>query len=156
MLYILLAILSGVSVVISRIINSKLAEEIGTFQGTFFNYLTGLIASTIFLLITKDYINIPPIHELNLPIYSYLGGSIGILVVVLSNYTTPKVSSFSLTLLVFIGQLSIGIIIDYFNSNTLSVGKLIGGLFILIGLTYNIVVDKKIEESKSIDMLNVN
>lgn len=153
MLYILLAILSGVSVVISRIINSKLAEEIGTFQGTFFNYLTGLIASTIFLLITKDYINIPPIHELNLPIYSYLGGSIGILVVVLSNYTTPKVSSFSLTLLVFIGQLSIGIIIDYFNSNTLSVGKLIGGLFILIGLTYNIVVDKKIEESKSIDML---
>jgi len=153
MLYILLAILSGVSVVISRIINSKLAEEIGTFQGTFFNYLTGLITSTIFLLITKDYINIPPIHELNLPIYSYLGGSIGILVVVLSNYTTPKVSSFSLTLLVFIGQLSIGIIIDYFNSNTLSVGKLIGGLFILIGLTYNIVVDKKIEESKSIDML---
>lgn len=153
MLYILLAILSGVSVVISRIINSKLAEEIGTFQGTFFNYLTGLIASTIFLLITKDYINIPPIHELNLPIYSYLGGSIGILVVVLSNYTTPKVSSFSLTLLVFIGQLSIGIIIDYFNSNTLSVGKLIGGLFILIGLTYNIVVDQKIEESKSIDML---
>lgn len=153
MLYILLAILSGVSVVISRIINSKLAEEIGTFQGTFFNYLTGLIASTIFLLITKDYINIPPIHELNLPIYSYLGGSIGILVVVLSNYTTPKVSSFSLTLLVFIGQLSIGIIIDYFNSNTLSIGKLIGGLFILIGLTYNIVVDKKIEESKSIDML---
>lgn len=153
MLYILLAILSGVSVVISRIINSKLAEEIGTSQGTFFNYLTGLITSTIFLLITKDYINIPPIHELNLPIYSYLGGSIGILVVVLSNYTTPKVSSFSLTLLVFIGQLSIGIIIDYFNSNTLSVGKLIGGLFILIGLTYNIVVDKKIEESKSIDML---
>lgn len=153
MLYILLAILSGVSVVISRIINSKLAEEIGTFQGTFFNYLTGLITSTIFLLITKDYINIPPIHELNLPIYSYLGGSIGILVVVLSNYTTPKVSSFSLTLLVFIGQLSIGIIIDYFNSNTLSIGKLIGGLFILIGLTYNIVVDKKIEESKSIDML---
>ncbi len=156
MLYILLAILSGVSVVISRIINSKLAEEIGTFQGTFFNYLTGLITSTIFLLITKDYINIPPIHELNLPIYSYLGGSIGILVVVLSNYTTPKVSSFSLTLLVFIGQLSIGIIIDYFNSNTLSIGKLIGGLFILIGLTYNILVDKKIEESKSIDMLNVN
>lgn len=156
MLYILLAILSGVSVVISRIINSKLAEEIGTFQGTFFNYLTGLITSTIFLLITRDYINIPPIHELNLPIYSYLGGSIGILVVVLSNYTTPKVSSFSLTLLVFIGQLSIGIIIDYFNSNTLSVGKLIGGLFILIGLTYNIVVDKKIEESKSIDMLTVD
>lgn len=156
MLYILLAILSGVSVVISRIINSKLAEEIGTFQGTFFNYLTGLITSTIFLLITRDYINIPPIHELNLSLYSYLGGSIGILVVVLSNYTTPKVSSFSLTLLVFIGQLSIGIIIDYFNSNTLSIGKLIGGLFILIGLTYNIVVDKKIEESKSIDMLNIN
>ena len=58
MLYILLAILSGVSVVLSRIVNFKLAEEIGTFQGTFFNYLTGFITSLIFFFLTKDYINI--------------------------------------------------------------------------------------------------
>lgn len=150
MLYILLAILSGVSVVLSRIVNFKLAEEIGTFQGTFFNYLTGFITSLIFFFLTKDYINI---SELSIPFYAYLGGTIGILVVLMFNYITPKVSSFSLSLLVFIGQLSIGIIIDYFSNNTISVGKILGGLLILLGLSYNIFIDKKAQETESLNII---
>ncbi|WP_250455222.1 DMT family transporter [Clostridium tertium] len=150
MLYILLAILSGVSVVLSRIINFKLAEEIGTFQGTFFNYLTGFITSLIFFFLTKDYINI---SELSIPFYAYLGGTIGILVVLMFNYITPKVSSFSLSILVFIGQLSIGIIIDYFSNNTISVGKILGGLLILLGLSYNIFIDKKAQETESLNII---
>jgi bacterial/archaeal transporter family-2 protein len=150
MLYILLAILSGVSVVLSRIVNFKLAEEIGTFQGTFFNYLTGFITSLIFFFLTKDYINI---SELSIPFYAYLGGTIGILVVLMFNYITPKVSSFSLSLLVFIGQLSIGIIIDYFSNNTISIGKILGGLLILLGLSYNIFIDKKAQETESLNII---
>ncbi|MBS6503538.1 MAG: DMT family transporter [Clostridium sp.] len=150
MLYILLAILSGVSVVLSRIVNFKLAEEIGTFQGTFFNYLTGFITSLIFFFLTKDYINI---NELSIPLYAYLGGTIGILVVLMFNYITPKVSSFSLSLLVFIGQLSIGIIIDYFSNNTISIGKILGGLLILLGLSYNISIDKKAQETESLNII---
>ncbi|WP_195429373.1 DMT family transporter [Clostridium sp. D46t1_190503_E9] len=153
MLYILLAILSGVSVVLSRIVNFKLAEEIGTFQGTFFNYLTGFITSLIFFFLTKDYININNMNELSIPFYAYLGGTIGILVVLLFNYITPKVSSFSLSLLVFIGQLSIGIIIDYFSSNIISIGKILGGLLILLGLSYNIFIDKKAQETKSLNII---
>ena len=132
--YILLAILAGVSIVISRIFNSRIAEEIGTLQGTYINYLTGLVTAFIFFIISKEYMNIEMINYLNIPIYSYLGGAIGILVVLLSNYTTPKVSSFSLSLLVFIGQLSIGIFIDYYSYSTVSIGKIIGGLLILSGL----------------------
>lgn len=144
--YVLLAILAGVSVVISRIFNSRIAEEIGTFQGTFINYLTGLIASFLFFILTRDYINIGASSFSSVPFYAYLGGAIGILVVLLSNYTTPKVSSFSLSLLVFIGQLSIGILIDYFSYSTVSIGKLIGGLLILFGLSYNMILDKNIED----------
>ena len=144
--YVLLAILAGVSVVISRIFNSRIAEEIGTFQGTFINYLTGLITALLFFILTKDYINIRTSTLSSIPFYAYLGGAIGILVVLLSNYTTPKVSSFSLSLLVFIGQLSIGILIDYFSYSTVSIGKLIGGLLILFGLSYNMIIDKNIED----------
>ena len=110
-LYILIAILAGVSVVISRIFNSIIADEIGTLQGTYINYLTGLIVAFIFFLLSKEYLNIQNTNYSSLPFYAYLGGAIGILVVILSNYTTPKVSNFSLSLLVFIGQLSIGILI---------------------------------------------
>ena len=144
--YVLLAILAGVSVVISRIFNSRIAEEIGTFQGTFINYLTGLIASFLFFILTRDYIHIGTSSFSSVPFYAYLGGAIGILVVLLSNYTTPKVSSFSLSLLVFIGQLSIGILIDYFSYSTVSIGKLIGGLLILFGLSYNMIIYKNIED----------
>ncbi|WP_411168698.1 DMT family transporter [Clostridium sp. MB05] len=149
--YILLAILAGVSVVISRIFNSRIAEEIGTFQGTFINYLTGLITSFLFFILTRDYINIGTSSFSSVPFYAYLGGAIGILVVLLSNYTTPKVSSFSLSLLVFIGQLSIGILIDYFSYSTVSIGKLIGGLLILFGLSYNMILDKNIEDANKIE-----
>lgn len=147
--YILLAILAGVSIVISRIFNSRIAEEIGTLQGTYINYLTGLFTAFIFLILSKEYINIGTVSYSNIPLYSYLGGAIGILVVLLSNYTIPKVSSFSLSLLVFIGQLSIGIFIDYYSYNTVSIGKIIGGLLILSGLSYNIVLDKKIKEQNT-------
>ena len=142
-LYILVAILAGVSVVISRIFNSIIADEIGTLQGTFINYLTGLVAAFILFILSKEYLNIGNINYSSIPLYSYLGGAIGILVVLLSNYTTPKVSNFSLSLLVFIGQLSIGILIDYYSYSTVSIGKIIGGILILLGLSYNMIIDKK-------------
>ena len=142
-LYILVAILAGVSVVISRIFNSIIADEIGTLQGTFINYLTGLVAAFILFILSKEYLNIGNINYSSIPLYSYLGGAIGILVVLLSNYTTPKVSNFSLSLLVFIGQLSIGILIDYYSYSTISIGKIIGGILILLGLSYNMIIDKK-------------
>ncbi|MCF0149324.1 MAG: DMT family transporter [Clostridium sp.] len=142
-IYILLAILAGVSVVISRIFNSKIADNIGTLQGTYINYLTGLIASFIFFIISKEYIKIEINTFSNIPIYAYLGGLIGILVVMLSNYTTPKVSSFSLSLLVFIGQLAVSILIDYYSYSTISFGKILGGLLILSGLSYNLLLDEK-------------
>ncbi|RHW65938.1 EamA-like transporter family protein, partial [Clostridium botulinum] len=66
----------------------------------------------------------------------------GVLVIVLSSYVTPKISSFYLTLIIFIGQLFVGIIIDYFTLNKLSLGNMLGGLLVLIGLTYNLLIDK--------------
>ena len=141
-LYILIAILAGVSVVISRIFNSIIADEIGTLQGAFINYLTGLVAAFILFILSKEYLNMGNINYSSIPFYSYLGGAIGILVVLLSNYTTPKVSNFSLSLLVFIGQLSIGILIDYYSYSTVSIGKILGGILILLGLSYNMIIDK--------------
>ncbi len=46
-IYFFISILAGVSIVVARIINSNLAEKIGIFQGTFFNYITGLLFSFI-------------------------------------------------------------------------------------------------------------
>jgi len=142
MLYIFIAILAGASIVAGRIINSNLAEKIGIFQGTLFNYVIGLFFSFIFLFLSNESLNITNTKIKSIPLWAYLGGLTGDLVIVLSSYVTPKISSFYLTLIIFIGQLFVGIIIDYFTLNKLSLGNILGGLLVLIGLTYNLLIDK--------------
>ncbi|MBE6049942.1 MAG: EamA-like transporter family protein [Clostridium sp.] len=148
MIYILIAILSGVTIVVSRVINANLAEKIGLFQSTFYNFLTGLILSTLLLLFTKENFSFDIITNSYVPIYSYLGGLIGIFSISLSNYVAPKISAFYMTLLIFIGQIGIGIFIDYIVSNEISIGKIVGGILVTIGLSYNLFLDKKSIESK--------
>jgi len=140
---ILLSALAGITVVFGRIINSNLAEKIGTFPGTLINYIVGLSFSFLFLLISNETITISTSNMKTIPIWAYFGGVVGVVIVVLSNYITPKISAFYSTLLMFIGQLFSGIIIEFFTSHDMSMGKIVGGLLVLIGLTYNLVIDKK-------------
>ncbi len=143
LLFICLSVMAGISVVVARIINFRLANEIGIVQGTFYNYVVGLFFSLTFMFLSGEFLNIPNVQFGSLPLWAYIGGMCGVIVVMLSSYITPKVSSFYLTLLIFIGQLFVGIIIDFFTAGHLSTGKIIGGLFVLAGLTYNLVVDRK-------------
>lgn len=141
--YFLMAILAGVSIVVARIINANLANRIGLFQGTVFNYLTGVLFSLIFLLFSKEMLSLGNIDWESIPIWAYLGGVVSIAVVVLSSYVTPKISVFYQTLFVFIGQLFVGIIVDFVVLNQLSIGKVIGGILVLVGLTLNLMLDTK-------------
>ncbi|MFR1707375.1 MAG: DMT family transporter [Clostridium sp.] len=142
MIYIIISILAGVTIVIGRTINSNLAERIGIFQGTFFNYVVGLLFSIIFLIFSKETFPTTFNSFSSIPFLAYLGGLLGVITIVISNYMTPRISSFYLTLFIFIGQLFMGVIIDYTNIGTVSIGKVIGGILVLIGLTYNLIVDK--------------
>ncbi len=144
--YLLISFSAGVSVVLGRIVNAKLAEKIGTMQSTLINYITGLSLSYIVYLISKDEPLFSSLNKVSVPLWAYLGGLAGVVIIIASNYITPKLSAFYVTLLVFVGQLLIGIIIDYFILHELSAGKCIGGLLVLIGLAYNLWIDKKADQ----------
>jgi transporter family-2 protein len=135
--------MAGVTVVIGRIINSSLAEKIGTLQGTLINYLVGLFFSVLFLFLTSKSLTISTPTITGIPVWAYFGGAVGVAVVLLCNYITPRISTFYSTLLMFVGQLFVGIILDYIILKDLSIGKLIGGILVLTGLIYNLRVDKK-------------
>lgn len=141
--YFSMAVLAGISIVVARIINANLANRIGLFQGTVFNYLTGVLFSLIFLLFSKEMLSLGNIDWKSIPIWAYLGGIVSVAVVVLSSYVTPKISVFYQTLFVFIGQLFVGIIVDFVVLNQLSIGKVIGGILVLVGLTLNLLLDTK-------------
>lgn len=141
MIYILLSILTGVIIVLSRVLNTKLSQEIGLIESSYFNYLTGAITSIILFLIIGEQFNISSFKSV--PFYGYLGGLLGMIIVILNSVVTPKLSSFYVTLLVFIGQLFTGLFIDWVVSGILPLNKIIGGIIVTIGLSYNLYVDYK-------------
>lgn len=148
MMYALIPIIAGITTVIARIINSNLADKIGIMEGTLINYIVGLFFSIIFLFLSSDLFKFSYKTMGVVPFWAYLGGLVGVIVVAMSNFITPKISSFYQTLIVFIGQLFTGIAIDYFAVNSVSIGKILGGLLVVLGLTYNLVIDKRQDKSE--------
>lgn len=143
MLYIILAALCGCTTILSMIVNSHLSKKIGVFQGTFINYIVGLLTTILLITIVKDTMNLSFASFPKIPLWALLGGLLGVMVVASANIIIPKIPTIYTTLLIFIGQLFTGILIDYFRVGFVSNGKIIGGLLILLGLIYNSSVDKK-------------
>jgi transporter family-2 protein len=144
MFYIIISVVSGAIVVISRILNTRLSEKVGLLESSFFNYLTGLLSSLILFEIIHDKFNSSQLSSI--PFWAYLGGALGIIIVILSSVVTPKMSSFYITLIIFIGQLFSGIIIDCFTLDTIPYAKIIGGLLVVLGLGFNLYIDTEQNE----------
>ena len=149
MFFVLISIVSGAIVVISRVLNTRLSEKVGLLQSSFFNYFTGLFSALILFAIFKDKVIL--IQFYSIPFWAYLGGVLGIAVVILSSVVTPKMSSLYITLIIFIGQLFTGIIIDCITLNTIPFAKIIGGILVVAGLAYNSHVDSLIEKLAQAD-----
>lgn len=138
----LISVAAGASIVVARNINSELANKLGVLQGTLINYVVGLIFAILFFLLSGELSKVSLNIAKPLPLWAYLGGFVGVMVVSLSNLVTPKISAFYLTLIIFIGQMFAGIIIDYFIGSNVSPGKIIGSILVVLGLIYNLKLDK--------------
>lgn len=137
------AITCGITVVISRTTNAKLSDSRSNTTSTLYNYLTGFIVSFLVLLIVKESSPTWVIPDSLSGYLMYLGGIVGVFSILLSNYVTPKISAFQLTIILFISQIFTGILIDWLRYNTLSIGKILGGILVLVGLIYNTYIDMK-------------
>ncbi|MBC8062019.1 MAG: DMT family transporter [Clostridiaceae bacterium] len=152
MLYIILSFIAGIMVILSMITNSQLSKRIGVFPGAFVNYGVGLLFAIIVFIITKGYSTMSINRFPEIPIWAYLGGALGVIVVCISNVIIPKIPTIYSTLLIFIGQLFCGILLDLYRDGVLSKGKLIGGILILFGMLYNFYVDKVSQGPKVYDL----
>ncbi|MBU3210315.1 DMT family transporter [Clostridium algidicarnis] len=143
MLYIILAFIGGALVTLASIINSRLGKEIGVIQGTVINYTVGLICILLVCIFNGSLFKMSTEGFSGIPLWAYLGGMVGVAVVILSNVIIPKIPVIYSTLLIFIGQIVTGIIVDYIFGNPISKGKFIGCTFIILGLVYNSNIDRK-------------
>ena len=141
MIYIILAIAGGFLTILSMVVNASLAKRIGVFQGAFMNYIGGLIIILLITMGLREYLHMEAL--VNIPFYAFLGGALGVVIVASSNVIIPKIPTIYSTLLIFIGQIFTGVIIDYLRLSHVSKGKIIGGLIVVLGILYNSNVDKK-------------
>lgn len=137
-LAVLYAVTSGVTVVLSRSVNTQLSEKIGAMHGALVNHVVGLIVSILILF----FVNIETVpFTLNNPLM-YFGGVLGVVVVYLSNIVVPKVSSFNLTILSFVGQVLMGLVLDLMLTQTYSVPTLKAALIIATGILLTMLTEK--------------
>ena len=140
---IILAMLGGILTTLSMIVNSSLGKKIGVIQSTCINYIVGLICSTLVLIVLGSRINVTIETFSKMPFYMFLGGAIGVSVVYFSNIIIPKIPVVYSTLLLFVGQVVTGIVIDFFVMSEISFSKLVGAIIIIIGILYNSKINFK-------------
>jgi len=90
LIFIILAFLCGGITIVSMIINARLAQEIGTLQGGFINYTVGLLVTMLVLLIIMFTGNFTTGTLTGIPFYAFLGGFVGVMVVIASNIVIPR------------------------------------------------------------------
>ena len=140
---VLAVFLSGVLLVISRSYNARLADETSVFVSTFFNYFCGLATAILVFLL----------FGLNEPIWRgfsfspnwwiYLGGAIGVFTVWLSNVVVVKIPQLYITLLMFVGQVFTGVLMDALIDGSFSTENIIGGVFVSAGLALNLLFERR-------------
>lgn len=140
----ILAIIGGVLTTLSMVINSSLGKRIGVLQSTLINYIVGLLCSMIVLLIVGSNVELSTVEFNNIPIFVFCGGIIGVVIVYTSNIIIPKIPVVYSMLLLFIGQILAGIIIDFLINKKIEINKIVGAMIVTIGILYNSRVDNKI------------
>lgn len=143
----LMAVASGISGVVSRLANAQLSGRTSALGSSFTNHWVGLVGSVVLLLVMQpDFVG--GLQVPDVPLWAYVGGACGVLMVMLWNVAGLKVSAFELTLLSFIGQVFAGIALDLLLGNGFSREIFIGGSFVVVGVLLNMLAGQQKTEKE--------
>jgi transporter family-2 protein len=140
---VIVSLMTGVTIVVSRSLNARLTCKTGMLQSTFFNYAVGLTVSAAILLIFGQGEPMMAGLEFSPRVWIYAGGMLGACIVTLFNVVSVKLSSFYVSLLSFVGQIFAGVALDVLLTGAFSLPNLIGGILVTAGLAQNLWIDKK-------------
>lgn len=147
LLAILLVLISGLTIVLARVSNAHLAVKAGTGHSAIMNHTTGLAGSLV-LLAFAGFSAAAAFPAPGLYWYDYIGGPLGAVSIFALNYITKKITNVQLTLLLFVGQVFSGILIDALFLNKFAWPVLMGAVCVAIGLVINSRGDmKNVEEA---------
>ncbi len=127
-----LAVLIGVLVTVVPIMNGKNTQVLGTIRVSFFHYLSAFITGFILLLLTRSLGQIKSLPQV--PIHYFLGGILGLSVILLMNYYSVRIKAIHVAILPFLGQMTMGLALDYYLFDKMNFKIVIGLFIVLFGL----------------------
>ncbi len=141
---IFIAVFIGANTVLCRYLNALYAKHNGLCMGTLVNYVTGLSTSLLFLLLAGLPAALPALGPATLrTVAMFFGGAVGVVMVQLLIYVTPRLPAFLSTVLVIVTQLGMGLVLDYAMTGVFSLNKLLGGLMVALGLWHYVRVSAR-------------
>ncbi len=139
---VMVSLLAGLSVVLSRTVNARLTEGSSELVSTWFNYAVGIVVSIlVLLLLGRGELSALPASSG--PIWAYAGGLLGVFVVLLLNVAVARISAFYMTLLLFVGQMFAGVVIDVLLTQSFSQKNFVGGALVALGMALNLWLDQR-------------
>ncbi|MDI6027091.1 DMT family transporter [Corticibacterium sp. UT-5YL-CI-8] len=108
---ILVAVLAGLLVGLSRQLNGRLAVSTSPLISSFWNHAIGFAALTVLGLVVGGLI--PPGAE-DAPWHAYVGGPIGVVFVAAGSWVIARIGAVNTAILVIGGQMVSGVVLDLF------------------------------------------
>jgi transporter family-2 protein len=138
------AFASGASIVTSRVFNARLAAHIGTRRGVFVCHVVGLAVALPLLMLAGGReagiyfsLAVSPLW------YIYIGGTLGVAVIMMDNITAVRIPAFYLSLFLFMGQVSSGLVADWLLDGYANPRNMAGGALVALGLCLNVWMEKR-------------
>ena len=146
LLAMLLSFGAGITTVLARMINGRLAEHIGESAGSLVNLLVGTPCTILCLLLLGGGLSLGSFTWA--PWWTFIGGVLGAFVVLFTNSIVLKVPALQFTLLSFVGQIFGGLLFDLLLQRGYSTQSLVGGLLIAAGVCLNLLLEQGKKEAK--------
>lgn len=146
--YMLLALSAGINLGITNTVNAVLGKKIGVLPGALVNYITGLLTAVLCVTVAGQW---APIPGAGLTPWMLGGGVLGVIIISLTNLALPRVPVVYVTIILFTGQVLMGMLIDALGGLPVTLGKVLGLVLIAGGLLWNMRCDKRAAQAAQKD-----
>lgn len=136
---IIIAAVSGMAMTFQGTFNSALGKKIGVIETSMIVHIVGLVISILGVIFWGKFPKIEILKDV--PYYSFLGGILGVLIVVGVAYTISKTGAAFGISVILIAQLLTAVILDHFGIFTLekipiNLTRVVGTILMLIGARF--------------------
>lgn len=128
----LMAITIGVLVTVVPIMNGANTQILGTLKVSFYHYVSAFLTGLVAWFLYDHSLTVSGLS--GVPIQYYFGGILGLSVILLMNHYAIRIKAIHVAILPFLGQMVMGLLLDYWLFQIFNVKMIIGLLIVLCGL----------------------